>query len=201
MENMKLTTLNANGLRSAVKRRAIFNDLCNANNDIVLLQETHCAAAEEKIWLSEWGGQGYFNHSKSNARGVGILFSRNFNPRIQEQITDDEGRILILQFKRGENMITLANLYAPTQSEAREQDAFFDGLDQKLANIEVHTLLVGGDLNVQLDRNQKNQNRLSTHTDAYIGKIKTLLEVYNLTDLWKTKIPHQYQRNVSQRII
>lgn len=82
MENMKLVTLNANGLRSMLKRKAIFNDLRNEKNNIILLQETHCTQSDEKIWLSEWGGAGYFSHGKSNARGVAILFSRDFNPKI-----------------------------------------------------------------------------------------------------------------------
>lgn len=118
MENLNLVTLNANGMRSLTKRRAIFNDLRNTKSDIIFLQETHCNTQEEKIWLSEWGGPGYFCHGKSNARGVGILFSRSFNPKIQEQITDEEGRLLVLQITTGDNIITLANLYAPTQNEA-----------------------------------------------------------------------------------
>lgn len=189
MENLQLVTLNVNGMRSMLKRRALFKDLRDAKNDIVFLQETHCTSVEEKIWLSEWGGPGYFSHGRSNARGVGILFARNFNPKLCEKITDDEGRLLILQFKRGDSIITLANLYAPTQGEAKEQDAFLDKLDQTLANIEVHTLLLGGDLNVHLDKYDQNKGRRSAHVDAYVAKIKTLLEDYSLADVWKNKYP------------
>lgn len=189
MENLKLATLNVNGMQSMLKRRALFKDLRSAKNNIVFLQETHSTALEENIWLSEWGGPGYFSHDKSNARGVGILFSRNFNPEIKEKIADKEGRLLILQFGRGENVITLANLYAPTQNEAKEQDTFLGKLDQILASIEVHTLFIGCDLNIHLDRYDKNQGRRSTRTDAYVGKVKNLLADYSLTDIWKHKYP------------
>lgn len=94
-----------------------------------------------------------------------------------------------MQIKRGDNLITLANLYAHTQSEAKDQDSFLDKLDQTLANIEVHTLLLGGDLNVHLDLYNRKQGRRSTHIDAYIAKIKALLEDYGLTDIWKDKYP------------
>lgn len=195
-----MISLNANGLRSVLKRRAIFNDLRNSKSYIIFIQETHCTTSEEKIWLSEWGGPGYFSHGRSNARGVAILFSRNFNPKIHEQIADEDGRLLILQIQRGDNMVTLANLYVPTQNEAKDQDSFLGKLEQTLANIEVHTLLLGGDLNVQLDRYDKKQSRRSTHLDAYVAKIKSLLEDYSLTDIWKAKYPALLSPQASSKI-
>lgn len=189
MENLKIISLNANGLRSLLKRKAMFNDLRGTKSDIIFLQETHSTTSEEKIWLSEWGGPGYFCHGRSNARGVGILFARNFNPKVQKKISDEESRVLILQIKRGDHTFTLANLYAPTQSEAREQDTFISKVDQFLADIEVHTLLMGGDMNVQLDRYDANQGRHSSHVDAYVDKIRALNDNYSLSDIWKTKFP------------
>lgn len=125
-----MITLNANGLRSPLKRRALFTDLRKSKSAIVLLQETHCTTADEKIWLSEWGGLGFFSHGRSNARGVAILLSQNFSPRIDKQITDADGRLLVIQFKRADSMITVVNIYAPTQSEAAEQSIFMGELDE-----------------------------------------------------------------------
>lgn len=187
MENLALISLNVNGMRSTLKRRALFNDLRNSGSDIIFLQETHCTHAEEKIWLSEWGASGYFCHGKSNSRGVAILFSRTFNPKIESTSADDDGRLLVLQIKRGDTVITLANVYAPTQSEAREQDTFSAYVDETLANLEVQTLLIGGDFNVNLDRCAN--TRLAAGTESYIARIKSLLEVYMLEDIWKLKNP------------
>lgn len=188
MESLRLITLNVNGMRSLLKRRAIFQDLRQTKNEVIFLQETHCTLPEEKTWLAEWGGPGYFSHGRSNARGVAILFSRNFNPKIENKTTDEDGRLLLLQIKVGEHVITLANLYSPTQSEARAQDQFIGKVDETLANMEIHTLLLGGDLNVQLDQN-KNQGRRSSHSDSYTARIQSIIEDYTLEDIWRSKNP------------
>lgn len=116
---------------------------------------------------------GCFSHGRSNTRGVAILFSRGFNPQIENTIKDEEGRLLILQIKNGEEVFTLANLYAPTQSEAREQNAFMAYIDESLAKLEMHTLIMGGDFNVQLDRQANSQSRLSANTDS--GNIRQVI--------------------------
>lgn len=189
MENLSLVTLNANGLRSMLKRRALFNDLRKSKSEIIFLQETHSTAKDEQVWLTEWGGPGYFSHGRSNARGVGILFQRGFNPKLEETYADEEGRSLILQFKMGEQRITLANLYAPTQSEPREQDQFLSSIDEILGRMEIHTLFLGGDFNAQLDGHGKDPVRRSTHLTSYVEKIKSLMDDYSLEDVWGCKNP------------
>lgn len=77
------------------------------------------------------------------------------------------------------------NLYAPTQSEAKEQEQFIGKVDEALASIEIHTLLLGGDMNIQLDRHSTNQGRRSTNTESFINRIKSLMDDYTLEDVWK----------------
>lgn len=103
----KLISLNVNGIRAAHKRRAVFSYLHKLQADIVLLQETHCTEKDQKIWLSEWGGKGFFSNGRSNARGVCTLFQRNFNPKITKQVADTDGRLLVLQFERKEVISTV----------------------------------------------------------------------------------------------
>lgn len=189
MAKLKLVTLNVNGIRSPLKRRALFHDLHRYQNDIILLQETHSTPADENIWLAEWGAGGHFSHGRSNARGVGILFKRGFNPKIEKKVIDENGRLLILQFKGLNDEITIANLYAPTQSEAADQDLFIGKVGEALASLEVHTLLVGGDLNIQLMGEGEPVGRRSPFTQSYAAKLQSLSEDYFLEDLWKLKNP------------
>lgn len=152
--------------------------------DIVLLQETHCTDKEQKIWLAEWGGTGFFSNGRSNARGVCTLFKKEFNPKPINEITDDEGRLLILQFKREEETTTVVNIYAPTQSETREQENFVKKLDQKLGDLEISEIFIAGDFNTKLDDNSQPHQ-----TSSYRVELLSLLEEYNLADIWKQKNP------------
>lgn len=189
MDKLKLITLNVNGIQSPLKRRALFEDLRRHNSDIILLQETHSTPAEEKIWLSEWGAGGLFSHGRSNARGVAILFSRGFNPIIEKKFADEDGRLLIIQFKGKDELFTVANLYAPTQSEAADQDLFIGKVDEALANLVVHNLFLGGDLNIQMAKNQAALGRRTAHASSYAAKLASLMEDYVLEDIWKLKNP------------
>lgn len=97
INSIMLVTLNANGIRRATKRRAIFADLHKSGADIVLFQETHSThstQADLGIWLSELGGEGRFSHGRSNSRGVAILFKRGYTFKIVEEVTAQEGRFL-----------------------------------------------------------------------------------------------------------
>lgn len=92
MANLKLTTVNANGLGSAVKRRAFFNTIRGHKSEITFLQETHSTPGQEMIWSSEWGGRAYFSHGSSSARGVAILFSPSSSIKVLSSTRDEEGR-------------------------------------------------------------------------------------------------------------
>lgn len=120
---------------------------------------------------------------------MGILFARGFNPIIEEKIADADGRFLIIQFKLGDHRVTLANFYAPTQSEPRDQNQFLAQASEALDGLEIHTLFLGGDLNVSLDLYDQGKTRHSSQLDAYVAKIKALMDEYTLVDLWKIKNP------------
>lgn len=104
--NLNLITHNVNGLRLTPKRRTLFHDLRQHNADIIFLQEVHGTIADKKIWVPEWGPT-YFSYGRSNSRGVCILFARNFSLQIEVVKRDEEGRYLILQICRDEEVITL----------------------------------------------------------------------------------------------
>lgn len=186
MNEFKLVTLNVNGLRLAPKRKALFLKVRNTKADYVFLQEIHSTQQDQRIWLSQWGRQGIFAHGKSNSRGVCILFKQGLNPQITHTISDPEGRFLIVQIQRDEDIITLLNVYAPTQNDAINQLSLINDIHEKLGNLQIHTLLIAGDFNVQLGSTNTN---VSPNTARYIDQIHALLEDYSLLDAWKHKYP------------
>lgn len=194
MGKLTLLTLNVNGLRAPLKRRALFEELRKSRCDIFFLQETHSTAADQKIWLAEWGADGFFSHGRSNAKGVCILFRRGFTLDVRKEAKDNAGRLVVLQIRHDAEIITLANIYAPTQSEGREQDNFIDDIEEVLAGLEIHSLFMGGDFNINLDQIQNEnsvdvEGRRNNRRRVYAMRLNDLLSEYGLTDLWKNKNP------------
>lgn len=197
MENLKIITLNTNGLRLSSKRRALFLKLRKTKGDLILLQEIHSTLNDETVWLTEWGGKGIFCHGRSNSRGICILLQRDTNLSIDRIIRDDDGRSLILQLSREDEHLSLVNLYAPVTSEPNNQLAFLNNIQRILSGLEIQNLIIGGDLNVQMD-SAHTMTTPTHHTtmptrDDYLSHIHALLEEYDLVDVWKRKNPNSNQ--------
>lgn len=190
-----MISLNANGLRSNVKWRALFQDLRSLAPDVIFLQESHSTAADQHIWTAEWGGPAFYSHGLSNSRGVCVLLHRSSQLQVLSTTTDPEGRYIILQVKAGEENITLVNLYAPTQSEGPQQLQFIRRVEALLTGMAVHTLYIGGDLNVQLpsplDTQGHSDNPTTSRGNAatYAYLIQSLLDDFQLEDIWRVKNP------------
>lgn len=140
----------------------------------------------KKIWLSEWGGSGSFSHGRSNAKGVAILFPRGTDITIKKTIRDSDGCYLILQILKGQEEITLVNVYAPTSNDAHNQTLLMGQIHETLAEMEVQNLFIGGDFNVKIDDADAPP---SPARETYIAQINLLLDDYSLVDVWKRKNP------------
>lgn len=130
MEGMKLVSFNVNGLQVQTMWNAIFAQLRTLRVGVCLIQEMHSTDLTAHIWQTECGGNAFFCHDSSNSCGVAILFSRDFNPKVIQQFEDPHGRILLLDIKLDDEIITLGSIYAPTQDRPNEQIAFLNDLQE-----------------------------------------------------------------------
>lgn len=161
IDQLSVLTLNTNGIRSAPKWRALFKKLRDMKTDFLMLQEVHCTLTDEKIWLTEWGSKGVFSHGLSNSRGSLILFNRGSDFKILRTIKDEDGSFLIIQVEndsgskntpsRNREILTLVNIYAPTCNEPANKSALLAKVYTHLAGLEIQTMIIGGDFNIQLD--------------------------------------------------
>ena len=79
------------------KRADVLNYLKGKNCQIYCLQDTHFSPGiDEKFVQSQWNSNCYFSSYKSNARGVAILFAKNFEYKVHKSINDPEGNFLLL---------------------------------------------------------------------------------------------------------
>lgn len=179
-------SLNANGLQSAAKRKAIYKLIRRGAFDVAFLQETHCVENLERIWRAEWGGETHFSNGRTNARGVATLIRRDSAIKVLEMIKDDEGRLLILL---NQEKFVLANVYAPTQDRPGEQAMLLDFLEEKISDLNSENIIKGGDLNLcfdhTLDKSSRSRPSGSPDCGQYRDRVKALCENLFLTDVWR----------------
>lgn len=94
METLAYGSFNVKGIRNDVKRRKVFGIVRDHKLDIILLQECHSTADCEMIWQTEFGGNIFYSHGTSDARGVMIMFRRGLVYNIKKIKRDLNGRML-----------------------------------------------------------------------------------------------------------
>lgn len=189
--NLKILSLNVNGIRNIVKRKAIFLFCRRSNADICFLQETHSCEDDRKFWKSQWGDQLYLSHASNNSAGVAILFNK-FKGDILETHLSEEGRWIILVLKVN-NIILIVNNNYGHNNNALAKNMFIQ-LTVNLIRLkekykEAH-LMIGGDLN---DTADDSMDRLPARmpSSSRFNVISYLSEQLNVIDAWRYIHPYQ----------
>ena len=150
-DSINIFSFNARGLANRTKRVAIFLWLKAKGQGIFLLQECHSNANQEHIWKQDWDGEIFFSHGESNCRGVAILVSKNLDVNIDSITIDTEGKFLLLDCRISNIKYILVNLYAPTADKKLKQNNFGKYIHSNLENYIEQNIIIGGDLNINLD--------------------------------------------------
>lgn len=189
--NIELLSLNVNGLGDNFKRQSMFFWIKKFKYDLVFLQETHTVKDIENRWKTEWGGDIYFSHGKSNKSGVAILINKNLDYKIVEEISDENGRFIVLNMQvEGINFI-LVNFYAPTKNFEVDQIEYVDKLRSILENKLDCNIVLGGDFNTVLDPCIDKKGGAQFNTPLkYTQKLESFMEEFELCDIWRVKNPN-----------
>ncbi|MCP3901396.1 MAG: endonuclease/exonuclease/phosphatase family protein [Desulfobacteraceae bacterium] len=188
-EQLLLNSLNCRGLADGRKRRAVFQWLKTYYPGIVFLQETHSSVTNAKLWEQEWGGKIYFSHGSNCARGVAILFPKTMDVKIENVVTDRNGRFVIIDVVVDEWQTVLCNMYAPTKDKSSEQSSFFKEVFEHLSEFEDKNLILGGDFNVCLN---PDFDKSGGDCDKLLNNAKLIndyCEQFHLNDIWCTLNP------------
>ena len=130
---LKLASLNTRGLGDKKKRRTVLKWLQSNHSKregIIFLQETHTTELSEQIWKKDWDGQAFFSHGTCGSRGVAILIPKSMSITVNNRITDDNGRLIILHCKIDDEKFVLVNIYAPTKDHQHDQIALLQDLNE-----------------------------------------------------------------------
>ena len=198
----KIVSLNARGLRSLTKRKAIMMWLRKQKADIAFLQETYSTKDVENVWRSQWNGSLFFSHGTEHARGVLVYVRKDLDFQLKSLHTDANGRFILLETIIQDTPFFLCNIYSPNNS-IDQVNFFADIKDLLLENIveSNSNVILGGDFNMTFD----------TDLDCYGGspKIKECVKIvkdilYDLVDIWRIRNfnKHRYTwRNSSSKIL
>jgi exodeoxyribonuclease-3 len=121
---MKIISWNVNGIR-AVYKKGFLDWFKLQNADIVCLQETKAAIEQFPEELVEFAGYNFYSFSAQKKGYSGVAVWTKIRPDfvykgIGEKIFDDEGRVLILKFKK----FILFNVYFPNGGASEERLKF-----------------------------------------------------------------------------
>ena len=183
----KIVSLNARGLRSLTKRKAILMWLRKQKADIAFLQETYSTKEVENIWRSQWNGSLFFSHGTEHARGVLVLVRENLDFQLKNLHTDANGRFIVLEAIIQDAPFFLCNIYSP--NNFTDQTNFFANIKELLQENFMESnsnVILGGDFNMTFD----------TDLDCFGGspKIKDCVKVVkdimlenDLVDIWRIR--------------
>lgn len=144
MTVIQFATINANGLRanrlSVPKRRKMFTWFKKMNYDFIFLQETHADVNCEKLWLNEWGGEGFFANGTELSRGVAILFKPGLQAKVMNVHRDPTGRFVLLELMIHGSKLSLGSVYGPNSDDP----STFERMCRTLGLLESDYVVLGG---------------------------------------------------------
>ena len=144
--DLKIISININGLNDHRKRTALVDWLRCMKADVVCLQETHSPSHESaRKWFANSGYRVASSSLTSKSAGVAILVKDNY--KITKIIKDEDGRYVQAVVDFGENQASFVSLYAPNRNPVR--NTFFASLTG-LIDLSRPTF-VAGDFNAVLD--------------------------------------------------
>ena len=164
--SIKICSINIRGLREKIKRKAVF-DFYRDRCDVLCIQETHSTEEDEIFWRNEWGGEVYYSHGTSAARGVAVLIKKSKFPCIFKTTNNvNDGRFIIGTLEYAGIKITLCTVYGPN----RDAPGFFEEIFQKVISCDESKIIIIGDYNCVMDvaKDRKNSNINYTGSEEMI---------------------------------
>ena len=183
---VKILSQNVRGLQNIDKRKMVFHHL-HSKAEVVCLQETHATDKDKQFWENEWGGSCFWSNHKSDSGGVGILIRKNSSIVVKHSVSDNNGRVVAIQYLEQDEQFVLVNVYGPNQDNP---DFYIDVL-KLVENLEGKRIIVGDFntiINEQLDRTSSEQ---SYYKKASLQIINKITDENYLVDIWRDRNPEQ----------
>ena len=159
MSNLKISSINVNGLNDRNMQLQLVNHIKFKKLDVIYIQEHNL---RDKSLLSTdllSICDVYINLAINQKGGTAILISKKMNYELLSSELSADSRIISIRIKYYENVLHLINVYAPASATYSERDNFFqEDLLYYLRN-NINNVILGGDWNCVLSpRDCQSQN-------------------------------------------
>lgn len=145
---MKIALFNVNGIFNTIKRSKILGKMRKEGVGIALLQETYLSAKEhEKLKQNGFNHVFFSSYNAGHRRGVAIVISGKVTFEILSEISDIQGRYVLIKVRLEGELVTIPNVYAPPCSNW----TFYRQLFDKVVSEGKGIMIWGGDLNIRLN--------------------------------------------------
>ena len=115
----------------------------------MFLQEIYLTVNDEIKWKDDFKGEVFYSRGKSNSCGVLICFIDSKNLFIRNKLSDNDGRILILDVNIDDGNFSLINFYNPdTEAEQLKTLSKLTEMLTKLHLTQNNNIICVGDFNL-----------------------------------------------------
>ena len=173
--------MNCRGLAECKKRRDILQFVREKSYNIAFLQDIHIEQQNLNKMKAEWGSEIVASTYTSNSRGVAFLLKNNFEYKIEDIKTDNNGNFCILQLEVTGKKLCLVNIYGPNH----DNPSFYEELFLHIAELQYDSLVCGGDWNLVMDPTVDTVNYVKINNPKARQVVLDLMEAFNLTDIWR----------------
>ena len=195
MTTLNIVSLNVNGLRNKLKRKALFKQFKERNFDIICIQESFVTENVIDLWKQEWGGEIVFSVGTCRSKGQLVLLRKNFKYEWTVEIVTQ--RLIVIKVRTDLGDMCICNTYAPCTP--LEIDAYFTEITNTLSNIEHEQIIVCGDFNTVLN-NVLDIISGEKHSAKTVQLFNDFVDNCGLFDIWRLFNPNDKDFTWSRKI-
>ena len=194
MANIKVASININGIRNRMKRKAFFRNLKNDGYNIICVQESHITDNEKEEWEREWAGKMFHTSVSKHSMGQLILIKHNFSYDVKCIFKSD--RVLTVCVYLPEKNVYVTNVYAP--NNPAEKKDFFTFLTNHIQSLDSENQIVTGDFNCVLS-NKQDIVTGEGHNRHDVDMFSNFVVQSDLNDIWRLMNPEEKEFTWSKK--
>ena len=183
--SIRVLSANCRGLQNRKKRLEVLTYFKETKANIVCLQDTHWVDNNFQGVYEIWGNKCFIHGTKTNARGVAILFNNNFEFEITGLSKDDDGNFLCLTIKTTSMTFNLVTLYGPNT----DNPGFFEKIKEVVQKNNPDYYVICGDFNLVLDPDRDCFNYKHVNNPKARKEVLKFIDELGLSDAFRCSYP------------